>query len=70
MLYALLSMLELNLMLYNFIAADSEHGRYGSMEDCEVSKAEYLVDIVCMNRLSGRMESLWCALLATRMAKM
>ena len=33
----------------NFIAA--EHGRYGSMEDCGVSKAEYPVHLVCTNRL-------------------
>ena len=25
-----------------------EHGRYGSMEDCGVSNAEYLVYVVCM----------------------
>ena len=36
-------------MLRNFIAA--EHGRYGPMEDCGVSNAEYLVHLVRMNRL-------------------
>ena len=36
-------------MLWNFTAA--EHGRYGSMEDCGVSNAEYLVHLVCMNGL-------------------
>ena len=34
----------------NFITA--EHGRYGSMEDCVVSNAEYLVHLVRINRLS------------------
>ena len=29
------------------------HGRYGSMEDCGVSNAEYLVYLVRMNRLSA-----------------
>ena len=29
------------------------HGRYGSMEDCGVSNAEYLVNLECMNRLSA-----------------
>ena len=28
------------------------HGRYGSMEDCGVRNAEYLVDLVHMNKLS------------------
>ena len=34
----------------NFIAAP--HGRYELMEDCGVSNAEYLVHLVCINRLS------------------
>ena len=29
------------------------HGRYGLMEDCGLSNAEYLVHLVCMNRLSA-----------------
>ena len=36
-------------MLLNFIAAEDD--RYGSMEYCEVNKAEYLVHLVRMNRL-------------------
>ena len=31
----------------------AEHGRNGSMEYCGVNKAEYLVHLVCMNRLSA-----------------
>ena len=38
-------------MSWNVIAA--EHGRYGSMEDCEASNTEYLVHLVHMNRLSA-----------------
>ena len=38
-------------MLWNFIAA--EHGRYGLMEDCGVGSADYLVHLVCINRLSA-----------------
>ena len=30
----------------------AEHSRYGSMKDCGVSNAEYLVHLVHMNRLS------------------
>ena len=36
-------------MLRNFIT--TEHCRYGSMEDHGVSTAEYLVHLVCMNRI-------------------
>ena len=39
------------LMSWSFMAA--EHGRYGSMEDCRVSNAEYFVHLVRMNRLSA-----------------
>ena len=38
-------------MSWNFIAA--ECGRCGSIEDCAVSSAEYLVHLVRMNRLSA-----------------
>ena len=41
-------------MLYNFVAV--ECGTYGSMEDCGVSNAEYLVHLVCMNRVRAYRE--------------
>ena len=48
------------IMLWDFIAA--EHDRYGSTEYCGVNQAEYLVHLVCMNRLSAR-RVLWVVLL-------
>ena len=38
------------------ILLPAEHGRYGSMDDCGVSNAEYLVHFVHMNRLTAHRE--------------
>ena len=38
------------LLLLNVVA------RYGSMEDCGVSNAEYVVHLVCMNRIRAYRE--------------
>ena len=41
-------------MLLNFVGVGC--GRYGLMEDCEVSNAEYLLHLVCMNRVRAYRE--------------
>ena len=41
--------------VHSYVIA-AEHGRYGSMEYCGANKAEYLVHLVRMNRLSAYRE--------------